>query len=208
MNNIVDFLKIAEKLECEYRITRMSDDAQQSVAAHSWNMAMMAIAIKPYLQNQVDMEKVLTMCILHDLPEAIAHDIPLHQQNDLCRMNKKNQESCAISMIEEMLKNKYVADCFDEYEKRLSLESKLVKALDRLDTTVQHLCAKDLSYVGEYSENFYWKLFFSEDFAKGFDFEPVLRKVFDEIKSRVSKRLKKELNMDSNSFVEVENENA
>ena len=208
MKNIVNFLKIAEKLECEYRITRMSDNAQQSVASHSWNMAMTAIAIKPYLQNRVDMEKVLTMCILHDLPEAIAHDIPLHQQNDVCRMNKKNQESCAISTIEEMLKNQYVSDCFEEYEKRISSESKLVKALDRLDTTVQHLCAKDLSYVGEYSENFYWKLFFSEDFAKGFDFEPVLRKVFDEIKFRASERLKNELNVDSNSFVGVENENS
>ena len=186
MKNIVNFFKIAEKLECEYRITRMSDDAQQSVASHSWNMAMMAIAMESYFVRKYDMSKVLKLCVLHDLPEAIAHDIPLHQQNDACRMEKSMQEACAINKIIDMLKNPYVADCFNEYEKRVSPESKLVKALDRLDTTVQHLCAKDLSYVGEYNKNFYWKLFFSEDFAKGFDFEPVLRKVFDEIKSRVS----------------------
>ncbi len=200
MENLVDFFTVAEKLECEYRIIRMSDDALQSVASHSWNMAMMAIAVQPYLKNDVDMAKVLKMCVLHDLPEAISHDIPLHQQSDDCLTNKKMQEACAISKIEGMLNNSDVSSCFEEYEKRMSSESKLVKALDRLDTTVQYLCAKDLSYICKYNDNFYWKLFFSEDFAKSFDFEPVLRKLFEEIKNRVTFRLKNELNIDADSF--------
>ena len=188
MKTIVDFLKIAEKLECEYRLTQMSDGMNQSVAAHSWNMAMMAIAMEPYFVRKYDMNRVLKMCLLHDLPEAIAHDIPLHEQNDVCRMEKRSQD--------------------DEYEKRVSFESRLVKALDRLDTTVQHLCAKDLTYVGKYNDNFYWKLFFSDEFAAHFDFEPILRKVFDEIKQQVSNRLKDELDIDSNSFIGVKNENS
>ena len=202
MKDIVDFLKIAERLECEYRITRMSDDTFQSVASHSWNMAMMAIVMEQYFVKKYDMAKVLKLCVLHDLPEAIVHDIPLHHQNDVCRMKKSMQEACAINKIMDVLKNPDVADCFNEYEKRVSLESKLVKALDRLDTTVQHLCAKDLSYVGEYNKNFYWKLFFSDEFAAHFDFEPILKKVFNEIRQRVSDRLKNELGIDSNSFIE------
>ena len=58
MENIVDFFEIAEKLECEYRLTRMSDGTPQSVASHSWNMAMMAMVLKPYLKNPVNMERV------------------------------------------------------------------------------------------------------------------------------------------------------
>ena len=54
MYNLVDFFEIAERLECEYRLTRMSDGAQQSVAAHSWNMAMMAMVLQPYFQNDYD----------------------------------------------------------------------------------------------------------------------------------------------------------
>lgn len=80
MKDIVDFLKIAERLECEYRITRMSDNSFQSVASHSWNMATMAIVMEPHFVKKYDMAKVLKLCVLHDLPEAIAHDIPLHQQ--------------------------------------------------------------------------------------------------------------------------------
>lgn len=203
MKEIVDFLKIAERLECEYRLTRMSDNNQQAVASHSWNMAMMAVAMEPYFTRKYDMEKVLKLCVLHDLPEAIAHDVPLHQQDDACLANKKSQEACAITKIMGILKNQDIADCFDEYEQRVSPESILVKGLDRLDTTVQHLCAQDLKYIGEYNDNFYWKMFFSDAYAAHFDFEPILKTVFNEIKQQVSDRLKNELGIDSNSFVEV-----
>lgn len=196
MNNIVDFLEIAEKLECEYRLTRMSDGASQAVASHSWNMAMMAMVLKPYLKNPVNMERVYELCVLHDLPEAIAHDVPLHKQTDVVRAQKRADECTAIGQIMDLLQNDEIRARFDEYDMRESNESKLVKALDILDTAVQHMCAKDLSYVGEFDNGFYWKLFFGDDFITMFDFEPVLRCIVDEIRNRVIKRLRTELGID------------
>ncbi len=201
MKQIVDFLQIAERLECEYRLTRMSDGAQQSVAAHSWNMALMAMVLRPYLVNNVDFEKVLKLCLLHDLPEAIAHDVPLHQQTDAVRVQKHADESVAVNQIVDMLRNDDIRACFAEYDARQSAESRLVKALDVMDTAVQHMCAQDLAYVGEYADNFYWKMFFDDEFAKMFDFEPVLRGVFDEIRQRVADRLKQELDINAGDFV-------
>ncbi len=201
MRQIVDFLQIAERLECEYRLTRMSDGAQQSVAAHSWNMAMMAMVLKPYLKNLVNMERVYELCLLHDLPEAIAHDVPLHEQTDSVRAQKRDKESVAVAQIVDLLNDNDIRVRFDEYDARQSYESKLVKALDVLDTAVQHMCARDLDYIGTYADNFYWKMFFDDEFAKMFDFEPVLRGVFDEIKRRVANRLKDELNIDAGDFV-------
>ncbi|MBR2511012.1 MAG: HD domain-containing protein [Alphaproteobacteria bacterium] len=201
MKNIVDFFVIAEKLECEYRLTRMSDGMPQSVASHSWNMAMMAMVLKPYLKNPVNMERVYELCLLHDLPEAIAHDVPLHKQTDIVRAQKHVNECAAIGQIVDLLKSDEIRTRFDEYDIRESYESKLVKALDVLDTAVQHMCAKDLSYIGEYADNFYWKMFFSNDFAKIFDFEPAVRGVFDVIKQRVAERLKCELDIDVGDFV-------
>ncbi len=197
MQAVVDFFQIAERLECEYRLTRMSDGQNQSVASHSWNMAMMAMVLRPYLVVDVDMVRVYQMCLLHDLPEAIAHDIPLHEQNDAVRAQKHIQETAAINQILSLLdKNDDVRACFDEYEARNSPEARLVKALDVLDTGVQHMCAKDLSYVGEYNNNFYWKMFFSDDFIRFFDFEPALRGVMGEIRRRVANRMKNELGID------------
>ncbi len=201
MQNIVDFFQIAEKLECEYRLTRMSDGAPQAVAAHSWNMALMAMVLKPYLKNPVNMERVYELCMLHDLPEAIAHDVPLHEQTDEVRAKKHVDESAAINLIVRLLGSNEIQARFDEYDARTSAESKLVKALDVLDTAVQHMCAQDLAYIGSFADNFYWKMFFSPDFATFFDFEPVMRGAFDEIKRRVANRLKDELNIDAGDFV-------
>ena len=201
MKHIVDFFQIAEKLECEYRLTRMSDGAPQAVAAHSWNMAMMAMVLKPYLKIPVNMERVYELCLLHDLPEAIVHDVPLHEQTDAVRAKKHVDEITAINRIVRLLDSEEIRTRFDEYDSRTSAESKLVKALDVLDTAVQHMCAQDLAYIGGFADNFYWKMFFSPDFAAFFDFEPVMRGVFDEIKRRVANRLKDELNIDAGDFV-------
>ena len=201
MKKIVDFLQIAERLECEYRLTRMSDGQMQSVASHSWNMALMAVVLRPYLQTPVNMERVLQMCLLHDLPEAIAHDVPLHQQTDAVRAQKHQDEVNAIRQITDLIQCDAVSAAFREYELRQSPEARLVKALDVLDTGVQHLCAKDLSYVGQYADNFYWKMFFDDEFVKMFDFEPALRGVMDDIRIRVAKRLKDELGIDVGDFV-------
>lgn len=201
MNKLVDFFAIAEKLECEYRTTRMSDGAQQSVASHSWNMIIMAIALQPHLTQRPNMERVMEMCALHDLPEAIIHDIPLHKQTPDVRAKKRAQESGAVSQITDLLGNEKIRNVLDEYEERKSYEARLVKAIDVLDAALQHLCAADLKYIGEYDDNFYWKLFFSDKLASGFDFEPALRDVFDEIRRRVSGRLLKEQGIDSSVFM-------
>ena len=201
MQKIVDFLQIAERLECEYRLTRMSDGAPQAVASHSWNMAMMAMVLRPYLKNPVNMERVYELCMLHDLPEAISHDVPLHEQTDSVRARKHVDECMAIKQIVELLGDDEIRARFDEYEARQSYESKLVKALDVLDTAVQHMCARDLGYVGSFADDFYWKMFFNPAFATVFDFESAIREVFDEIKRRVANRLKDELNIDAGNFV-------
>ena len=201
---LADFFKLSERLECELRLTNMSDGNPQAVASHSWNMIMMAIALRPYLKKPVNMEAVMELCALHDLPEAIAHDIPLHQQTEEVKKQKHIQEEQAVDSINSLLQDEHIIARFNEYELRQSPESRLVKLLDMLDTAIQHMCAKDLSYVGTFRDNFYWKLFFSDSFASAFDYEPVLRDVYNEIRERVATRLRDELGIDYTVFTTVE----
>ena len=198
--NLTDFFKLSERLECELRLTNMSDGNPQAVASHSWNMIMMAIALRPYLKKPVNMETVMELCALHDLPEAIAHDIPLHQQTEEVKKQKHIQEEQAVNSINSLLQDEHIIARFNEYELRQSPESRLVKLLDMLDTGIQHLCAKDLSYVGTFRDNFYWKLFFSGSFASAFDYKPILRDIFNEIRERVAARLQNELGIDYRIF--------
>ena len=201
---LADFFKLSERLECELRLTNMSDGNPQAVASHSWNMIMMAIALRPYLKKPVNMEAVMELCALHDLPEAIAHDIPLHQQTEEVKKQKHIQEEQAVDSINSLLQDEHIIARFNEYELRQSPESRLVKLLDMLDTAIQHMCAKDLSYVGTFRDNFYWKLFFSDSFASAFDYELVLRDVYNEIRERVATRLRDELGIDYTVFTTVE----
>jgi len=200
--NLADFFTISERLECEPRLTRMSNGAPQAVASHSWNMIMMAIALRPHLKNPVNMESVMELCAIHDLPEAIAHDVPLHEQTEAIKTQKHADEQNAVNSINSLLQDEHIIARFNEYELRETPESRLVKLLDILDTGVQHLCAKDLSYVGTFRDNFYWKLFFSDSFANAFDVEPILRAVYDEIRERVKLRLKQELDIDADIFMD------
>ena len=194
----IDFFRLAERLECEYRVTRMSDGTRQSVASHSWNMAMMAMVLFPYLQIPVNRERVLELCLIHDLHEAADHDIPLHQQTPAVRAKKHAAEIQTINKIVDMLDgDTHMRALFDEYDARQSPESRLVKALDGLDAMLSHLCTPDLGYLCECENGFYWKLFFSDEFASGFDFEPALRQIADEIRTRASMRLWHEKNIDA-----------
>ena len=198
---LVDFIVVSERLECEPRLTRMSDGNNQTVASHSWNMANMAIALYPYLKTRVDIGRVLQLCVLHDLPEAVAHDVPLHKQTASVKKQKQNDEQKAIQMFDDLLNDQNIRSLFDEYEAKQTPESRFVKLLDILDTGISHMCARDLSYVGTYNDNFYWKLFFSKEFADRFDVEPNLKKVYNEIRNRVAKRLEQEQGMDVKTFL-------
>ena len=142
MNKLVDFFAIAEKLECEYRTTRMSDGAQQSVASHSWNMIIIAIALQPHLTQRPNMERVMEMCALHDLPEAIIHDVPLHKQTPDVRAKKRAQESGAVSQITDLLGNEKIRNVLDEYEEQV--EDPDASVLDRLSADDLLACVSRL----------------------------------------------------------------
>ena len=97
----------------------------ESVAAHSWGMAVLALHFAP---KDLDMAKVLAMCIIHDLPEVRVGDLTPH--DDV--RNKAELEASAMSeLAPEWL------GLFHEYESGHSEEAKFVKQIDKLDMGLQ-----------------------------------------------------------------------
>ena len=76
IENILSFLKLSERLKCELRHSWLSNGRQESVAEHSYQMALMAILIHPHLDQKPNLEKTLKMALVHDLVEAIVGDVP------------------------------------------------------------------------------------------------------------------------------------
>ena len=100
-------------------------ESPESVAAHSWGMAILALKLCP---AELNLEHVLKLCLVHDLPEVIVGD--LTPQDDVS--TKSEDERAAM----ERLAPEWVS-LFDEYENQTTPEAVFVKSLDKLDMALQ-----------------------------------------------------------------------
>ena len=97
----------------------------ESVAAHSWGMAVLALNLAP---KELDLEKILSLCLVHDLPEVRVGDLTPHDDTS----NKTELEHKAMSEIAPQW-----LSLFEEYEAGETAEAKFVKQIDKLDMGLQ-----------------------------------------------------------------------
>ena len=71
----LEILSVAERLKCNTRHSWTSNGRRESVAEHSWRLALMALLLKDEF-SKLDMDRVIRMCLIHDLGEAFTGDIP------------------------------------------------------------------------------------------------------------------------------------
>ena len=139
---LLNALAVAERLKGTTRHCYTSNGRRESVAEHSWMMTLMAFFLQEEFP-EADMNKVIRMCIIHDLGEAFTGDIPSFEK------------SPADEDREETLLHRWVAslpascardreELYEEMAQRNTLEAKLYKAIDGLEAVIQHN-ASDLS---------------------------------------------------------------
>lgn len=132
------FLQEAEKLKSVIRSAHTSTGRPESTAEHTWRLCLMAMAFEDHLPG-MDMHKLLKMCIVHDLGEAIHGDIPAVEKNR--HPDKSRQEKADLLHLTRTLDQQQQASIlalWQEYEDAASPEAKAVKALDKLETILQH----------------------------------------------------------------------
>ncbi|MBU3738593.1 MAG: HD domain-containing protein [Rhodoferax sp.] len=132
------FLREAERLKSVLRTACTRSGRPESTAEHSWRLALMAMVFADELAD-LDLLKVLRMCIIHDLGEAIHGDIPAVRQQDAAgKSAQERQDLLALSApLDETLRMEILA-LWDDYEQAGSPEARAVKALDKLETILQH----------------------------------------------------------------------
>lgn len=162
LGGCLSFLQHAEKLKDTLRSAHTSSGRQESTADHTWRLCLMAMVFEREFEGIV-FEKLLKLCIIHDLGEAINGDIPaILQQPD---HNKAVQERCDLETLLEPLdeprRTEFLA-LWDEYEQVSSPEAVIAKGLDKLETLIQHNQGKNppnfdylfnLSYGCQYTSN-------------------------------------------------------
>ena len=166
---ILDFLKDSEQLKDTTRSSYTSKGRHESTAEHSWRLCLMAIVLEKEFQG-IDMEKLLKLCIIHDLGEALNGDISAVDQTD--DVNKSLEERKDFMELARPLSpelRKKILSLWDEYENAESQEAKLAKALDKLETLLQHTQGKNLGNI-DYQ--------FNMNYGKQYtDFDPVTREL-------------------------------
>lgn len=133
---LIEFLAVAEKLKCNTRHSWTSDGRRESVAEHSWRLCLMAYLVKDEFP-ELDMDKVIKMCLWHDMGEAITGDIPAFYKS---ADDEKTEEEVFRGLIASMPApfNSEVMELFEEMNALETQEAKLYKALDKMETLVQH----------------------------------------------------------------------
>lgn len=83
---------------------------------------------------ELDIDKVIKMCLIHDFGEAVTGDIPafLKTQND------ENTEERAIDSLVSALPRSGMAELFLEMREMKTPEAKLYKAIDNLEAVISH----------------------------------------------------------------------
>jgi putative hydrolase of HD superfamily len=138
INAILTFLRRAEALKHTYRSAWTSKGDPESVAAHSWRLALMALVFAPAFP-EIDLLRLLKICLVHDLGEAISGDIPAIHQTDGPEKALQEREDL-LSLIDSLPKalRSELMTLWETYEAAASPEARLAKGLDKLETILQH----------------------------------------------------------------------
>lgn len=133
---LLDIILVAERLKDTTRHCYTSKGRKESVAEHTWMMTLMAFFMRDEFP-EADMDKVIKMCIIHDLGECFTGDIPAFEKN---QNHEKLEEKLLYDWVDSLPENYAVEmrELYKEMTERKTLEAKIYKAIDGLEAVIQH----------------------------------------------------------------------
>lgn len=147
LNQTVDFIKEIEKLKSVTRFNRTLDGRFENSAEHSWQSAMASIVLQDYYPEKLNMEKVISMLLIHDLGEIYAGDTWVF--NDEKKVHSHDRELESIEKTMRILpEEKYLnmKNSWLEFEKGQSAEARYARVIDALVPLINHLEVSELNY--------------------------------------------------------------
>ena len=133
---LLDILHIAEHLKDTTRHCYTSGGRHESVAEHSWRLCLFAWLLRDEFP-QLDMDKVLYMCLIHDLGEAFTGDIPSFEKTAADSLHEDKTLFNWVSTLPEPYRTDMTA-LYKEMNALENGEAKLYMALDKLEAVIQH----------------------------------------------------------------------
>lgn len=131
------FIKQIEGLKSVTREAWTSTGRRESTAEHSWRLALLAGLLAPSFG--VDVGKALMMCLVHDLGELYIGDISAASNPDETEKHAAEEQDVrrVLSLLPKEQEEELLA-LWQEYNENSTDTAKLVKALDKAETILQH----------------------------------------------------------------------
>lgn len=139
--NAEEYLKIltqAAKLKTAYRHCYTEGERRESVADHSWRIALMAMLLREEEEfSDTDIDKVIRMCLIHDLGEAFTGDIPTFVKKDSDRETEDDIFLHWVNSFSSRQREEWLS-LLAEMNELQTPEARLYKALDRMEALISH----------------------------------------------------------------------
>ncbi len=145
----LNILHVAERLKDTPRHCTTSKGRTESVAEHSWRISLMAMLLRHEFPN-VDIDRVISMCLIHDLGECFTGDIPAFVKTDSDRETEDSLLDKWVDSLPDDISGD-LKSLYSEMNAQQTAEAKIYKALDKLEALIQH----NESPLSTWSENEY-----------------------------------------------------
>lgn len=135
-DELLNAMHVAERLKDTPRHCYTSGGRRESVAEHSWRMTLMAYFVSDEYP-EADLNKVLKMCLIHDLGECFTGDIPVFKKT---AGDEKREEALLDDWVRSLPEPfcSEMSALYKEMAARETLEAKIYKAMDSLEAVIQH----------------------------------------------------------------------
>lgn len=140
VNQLLNFMVEVEKLKGVSRKTMpIGLNRYENSAEHSWHVSLMALLLKDYSDEEIDINRVIKMLLIHDLGEIEAGDKIVYQ-NEFEEVKQKEYQGikALVSLLPESLANDMMS-LWVELEKGVSPEAKFAKAIDRVPPLLHNI---------------------------------------------------------------------
>ncbi len=145
----IQFIVEVDKVKNIFRQTYLSDGRRkENDAEHSWHLALMAVILKEYVEEDVDLTKVMIMVLIHDLVEIDAGDTYAYDEKGA--VDKREREEKGAERVFGLLpedQGSYFKALWEEFEEYKTPEAKFAHLLDNFQPLLLNDASSGKSWV-------------------------------------------------------------
>jgi putative hydrolase of HD superfamily len=135
------FILEVEKLKTVLRRTPLLDGSRrENDAEHTWQLAMMAVVLAEYSDEEIDLTRVLKMILIHDIVEIDAGDTFIY--DSVAMQDQEEREKLAADRLFGLLPDDQRTELrglWDEFEARITADARFARAMDRLQPLLHNV---------------------------------------------------------------------